>query len=180
MPSLADKLGGITRTSERLPDGRWKEIITPARWSGFGPSTVILTAGQHEKYLRWLETRDDIRGVFPELSLDVQEALKSGIGADEWEEAFAPREEPQEPEEEIQDDEILAAAERMSQPITDEHLNQVCKIGQGATCCRYLTMAPHLGWSCEKHGVHKRTLDQRVALGTMIARGDNCEGRLCR
>jgi hypothetical protein len=54
-------------------------------------------------------------------------------------------------------------------------VNEVCLIGQGARCCRYLTMSPR-GWSCEKRHAMGRTLDARVAAGRMNARGDNCEG----
>lgn len=56
-----------------------------------------------------------------------------------------------------------------------EHITNVCRIGQGAACCRYLTMSTQ-GWGCEKHTALKRTLDRRVEVGEMNARGDNCEG----
>ena len=57
-----------------------------------------------------------------------------------------------------------------------EHIKDVCRIGQGAACCRYLTMSP-AGWSCEKlHPEGKALLDARVAAGNMNARADNCEG----
>jgi hypothetical protein len=63
---------------------------------------------------------------------------------------------------------------------TDEHAKAVCKIGQGAACCRYLTMGSSatdgVGWSCEKATKIGRYLDQRVADEMMNARGDNCEG----
>lgn len=70
----------------------------------------------------------------------------------------------------------------------------VCKIGQGHKCCRYLTMDTQ-GWDCVKltpqriqtlldvmEGVPatmtaRQLLDARVANETMVARGDNCEGR---
>lgn len=61
-------------------------------------------------------------------------------------------------------------------PVTDEHAKDVCKVGQGADCCRYIGMGPK-GWSCLKHSNMKPFLDGRVAAGTMNARGDNCEGR---
>lgn len=57
----------------------------------------------------------------------------------------------------------------------DAYVKGPCKIGQGAACCRYLTMGPK-GWSCEKHGSLQAHLDARVAAGTITARGDNCEG----
>jgi hypothetical protein len=61
----------------------------------------------------------------------------------------------------------------------EEWTVRVCKIGQGAACCRYLTMHPH-GWSCEKHGGLRAHLDMRVAAGTIRARGDNCAGKAAR
>lgn len=63
--------------------------------------------------------------------------------------------------------------------VTDEWAKQVCKIGHGAECCRYLTMGAG-GWSCEKHGPLGRHLDNRVASQTITAQGDNCPGRLSR
>lgn len=58
---------------------------------------------------------------------------------------------------------------------TDQWTKDTCKIGQGAACCRYLTMGGG-GWSCEKHGSLAALLDQRVTAETLNARGDNCEG----
>lgn len=70
-----------------------------------------------------------------------------------------------------------------------EHVKEVCKIGQGKECCRYLVLGPG-GFECAKidkgfvaalNGevapTVKMLMDQRVAKGTMVARGDNCEGR---
>jgi hypothetical protein len=56
------------------------------------------------------------------------------------------------------------------------HIKDVCKIGQGHDCCRYLTMGPG-GWDCEKHSMLKLVLDHRVITETIVARGDNCEGK---
>lgn len=62
----------------------------------------------------------------------------------------------------------------MSLPaISKEHL-PVCKMGQGEECCRYLVMAP--GFSCAKKTSLAGTIDTRVFLEQMTARGDNCEG----
>lgn len=57
-----------------------------------------------------------------------------------------------------------------------EYANETCKIGQGAECCRYLTMHPN-GWSCEKSSPLKSYLDFRVRANMMISHGDNCEGK---
>jgi hypothetical protein len=70
--------------------------------------------------------------------------------------------------------EILTGA-RGTWPDMD-YIKSVCRIGEGALCCRYLTMRPD-GWSCEKHTSLKSVLDARVAAGTFTARGDNCEGQ---
>jgi hypothetical protein len=59
----------------------------------------------------------------------------------------------------------------------DGYVKRVCKIGQGASCCRYLTMGPQ-GWDCEKHTQLGRYLDGRVKREELVARGDNCEGVL--
>lgn len=53
------------------------------------------------------------------------------------------------------------------------YIKTVCRIGQGAACCRYLTMGPG-GWRCEKLTTLRATLD---AANHMVARGDNCPGR---
>ncbi len=56
-----------------------------------------------------------------------------------------------------------------------DHVKNTCKIGRGNSCCRYLVGGIH-GFECAKKTEHKKTLDFRVALGTIVARGDNCEG----
>jgi hypothetical protein len=57
-------------------------------------------------------------------------------------------------------------------------VRDVCKVGQGAACCRYLALGPlAIGWMCAKHTALKDTLDERVAEGTLKAQGDNCAGR---
>jgi hypothetical protein len=61
--------------------------------------------------------------------------------------------------------------------LTEDHINNVCKIGQGIDCCRYLTLggSPR-GFNCEKGTGVGILLDDRVRNGQMIARGDNCPG----
>ena len=58
----------------------------------------------------------------------------------------------------------------------NNHLREVCRIGQGASCCRYLMMGAQ-GWECAKGGSLQVTLDERVAASSMTARGDNCAGQ---
>ncbi len=54
-------------------------------------------------------------------------------------------------------------------------IKEVCKIGQGKDCCRYLTMGPN-GFECAKLNLGLMlTIDARVE--SMNAKGDNCEGK---
>jgi hypothetical protein len=57
-----------------------------------------------------------------------------------------------------------------------EYLNEVCKIGQGHACCRYIVAGAD-GITCAKLTYLKDTIDARVAAETFTARGDNCEGQ---
>lgn len=56
---------------------------------------------------------------------------------------------------------------------TDEHRASVCRIGQGAACCRYLTVGAE-GWACEKRTSMRHGIDHRAP--EMISQGDNCDG----
>lgn len=57
-----------------------------------------------------------------------------------------------------------------------KYATDVCLIGKGARCCRYLT-ATGDGWSCEKRSPQKAYFDRRAAEGKMHARADNCPGK---
>lgn len=59
---------------------------------------------------------------------------------------------------------------------TTEHIKNVCKIGQKNLSCRYLIITGR-GFECMKNTDMKGYLDSRVAMETMVARGDNCEGK---
>jgi hypothetical protein len=60
--------------------------------------------------------------------------------------------------------------------IPQEHLKEVCKIGQGDKCCRYV-YADGDGIQCAKLDDAFRTMiDTKVALGLFVAIGDNCGG----
>lgn len=55
-------------------------------------------------------------------------------------------------------------------------LKAVCKIGQGADCCRYI-VADGNGLACAKHVPELvEQITVRVNAGAFIARSDNCEG----
>jgi hypothetical protein len=58
-----------------------------------------------------------------------------------------------------------------------EHVKNVCQLGKGNSCCRYLVIGPK-GLECVKNIIEmKEHLDDRVNAEKMVARGDNCDGR---
>lgn len=57
--------------------------------------------------------------------------------------------------------------------ISEDTLRNVCKISQGAACCRYISCGPS-GFECEKHSAFKSIIDGNI--NNMVAKGDNCEG----
>lgn len=60
--------------------------------------------------------------------------------------------------------------------VLKDHVKNVCKLGQGNACCRYLVIGAN-GLECMKKTEMKEYLDSRVKSETMIARGDNCDGK---
>jgi hypothetical protein len=57
-----------------------------------------------------------------------------------------------------------------------EHLNAICKIGQGAACCKYL-WAGGKGFECMKVDEgSKKIIDENWAKVHHVAQGDNCGG----
>ena len=57
----------------------------------------------------------------------------------------------------------------------NKHVKDICKIGQGRECCRYLIVGG-LGFECAKLTKLKTLLDKRVLKDSMTAQGDNCKG----
>lgn len=56
------------------------------------------------------------------------------------------------------------------------YIRDVCKIGQGSKCCKYLLMAP-TGFECAKSNPgEKEMIDINWALHAHVSQGDNCEG----
>ena len=55
----------------------------------------------------------------------------------------------------------------------DEYVVEVCLLGKGAECCRYLMRSPD-GWECAKVSGMKDVIDARAS--RMRAQGDNCAG----
>lgn len=57
--------------------------------------------------------------------------------------------------------------------LSTQHMKEVCKIGQGADCCKYLLCSGE-GFECGKTGALKGVIDSRAEY--MTAQGDNCDG----
>lgn len=56
-----------------------------------------------------------------------------------------------------------------------QYAPDLCKVGQGEKCCRYIVMGSK-GFECMKIDPDmKKVLDARV--NSMGAKGDNCEGK---
>jgi len=60
--------------------------------------------------------------------------------------------------------------------IPDDVVFSTCKPAQREKTCRYLCMGSE-GFECHKKTELKAQLDERVAMNSMVAQGDNCEGR---
>ena len=58
-----------------------------------------------------------------------------------------------------------------------EIVHNVCKVGQGAECCRYLACSVS-GFECLKNTDLKKTIDQKIEtnMAEMVATAINCEG----
>lgn len=54
-----------------------------------------------------------------------------------------------------------------------EYIKTVCKVGQGALCCRYLGVGLN-GYQCDKHSPLRVVIDARADY--MVSKGDNCPG----
>lgn len=60
--------------------------------------------------------------------------------------------------------------------IGGHRIAELCRPGRGADTCRYLLGGPG-GLECGKHqDGFRQEIDRRSAEGTMVAKGDNCEG----
>lgn len=56
-----------------------------------------------------------------------------------------------------------------------QHVEDVCKKGQGENACRYLRKKGD-GFACNKASRLKETIDQNVEKGKSLKKGDNCPG----
>jgi len=58
--------------------------------------------------------------------------------------------------------------------IDKDWLDEICKMGHGAACCKYIVVDGARGICCAKSNESlKATLDSQTH---MVARGDNCDG----
>ncbi len=61
--------------------------------------------------------------------------------------------------------------------LSDDHIQKVCKIGQGEATCSFLAFDPREGgMSCMKETSLEASIWLKRANGTMKAKGDNCSG----
>lgn len=59
----------------------------------------------------------------------------------------------------------------------NKDIDEICKIGQGADCCKYLTIGGK-GFECAKVDAKwKSIVDKAWAENEHVAQGDNCEGK---
>lgn len=57
-----------------------------------------------------------------------------------------------------------------------DHVQNVCKIGQGSLCCKYLVVGG-AGFECMKASPgNKAVIDKAWAKSEQVAQGDNCAG----
>jgi hypothetical protein len=62
------------------------------------------------------------------------------------------------------------------EPIDQERITNVCKLGQGNAACAFLAMSMSPGFGCAKRSSLEDTIRQRIQEGSMGAKGDNCSG----
>lgn len=57
-----------------------------------------------------------------------------------------------------------------------DYIIDVCKIGQGAACCKYLGVGSK-GFECMKVSDLKALIDDKWVKERHVAQGDNCPGK---
>ena len=58
----------------------------------------------------------------------------------------------------------------------NKNIENICKIGQGAACCKYLVVGGN-GFECMKTDLdNKKVVDDNWAHHEHVAQGDNCDG----
>jgi hypothetical protein len=61
-------------------------------------------------------------------------------------------------------------------PLSPSVVQDICKMGQGNNCCRYLIVDPGIGFTCAKLTSLRVTIDIRANNNQMTAISDNCDG----
>jgi len=61
--------------------------------------------------------------------------------------------------------------------LSKDEVNNICKISQGILTCRYLGLGNN-GYFCAKNTPFKDFLDEMASNKTLIARSDNCQGKI--
>lgn len=75
------------------------------------------------------------------------------------------------------DNGIVYFVEPIKKTKMNSYVKEVCRIGQGKKCCRYLTPSKK-GLECAKMNVReKAVIDRNFAIHENIAQGDNCTGK---
>lgn len=61
--------------------------------------------------------------------------------------------------------------------VPKEYWTNICKVGQGAACCKYLVFSKHME-CCKDNPYNKKVIDDNWATTPHVAQGDNCKGYL--
>jgi hypothetical protein len=60
--------------------------------------------------------------------------------------------------------------------LTQKHVKEICKLRGGIGTCSFLIMGEK-GFECSKGTTYEACIQRRINEGSMVAKGDNCEGR---
>lgn len=71
----------------------------------------------------------------------------------------------------------MEATTPISFVLTDEHTEEICKVGKGNETCRYLTSSAG-SFVCAKFGPLMETLNNKAKNNEMESLGDNCDSLL--
>lgn len=77
-----------TREAMKLPDGRYKVVITPPRAYEVAPGAMELSAADYAAYCKWLESGGLIQSFLPHLSDEERELLLSGMTPETYAQVF--------------------------------------------------------------------------------------------
>jgi len=60
--------------------------------------------------------------------------------------------------------------------LSEQHVKEICKIGQGIEACCYLIMCGTKGFECAKGTILARSFRLKREAKSISAQGDNCSG----